>query len=308
MKIAAGKFPKVLPFTRKDLFVGTQLAPQQKRMSLSGAQLKCSMTLSRGRLRPSREGEVATHLLKPIPSAPFNAVGDVPANEHLTMQIAEKSFGIATAANALVEFADGEIAYVTRRFDRDAGGRVLHQEDFCQLAERSTSDIQEDFKYQGSYEEIGQMLLRHSSAPIIDIRRFFAIFLFNYFFSNGDAHRKNFSLLEYAPGDLRLSPAYDLLCTRLHVPNESRLALDLFRDDFETDFFSENGYYGIPDFLLFGARLGIGEDETVTILSRFSSRLDESLAMVESSLLSSDSKRIYTDYLIDRFSILKRGI
>ena len=41
--------------------------------------------------------------------------------------------------------------------------------------------------------------------------------LFNYLFSNGDAHIKNFSLLETPLGDYRLSPSYDLLNTRIHI-------------------------------------------------------------------------------------------
>ena len=41
--------------------------------------------------------------------------------------------------------------------------------------------------------------------------------MFNYLFSNGDAHFKNFSLLETDQGDYRLSPAYDLLNSRIHI-------------------------------------------------------------------------------------------
>ncbi|MGM1057553.1 MAG: HipA domain-containing protein, partial [Bacteroidota bacterium] len=38
---------------------------------------------------------------------------------------------------------------------------------------------------------------------------------------NGDAHLKNFSVLETPMGDHRLSPAYDLLNTRIHVEDEA---------------------------------------------------------------------------------------
>ena len=41
--------------------------------------------------------------------------------------------------------------------------------------------------------------------------------MFNYLFSNGDAHFKNFSLLETSMGDFRLSPAYDLLNSSIHI-------------------------------------------------------------------------------------------
>jgi serine/threonine-protein kinase HipA len=44
-------------------------------------------------------------------------------------------------------------------------------------------------------------------------------------FSNGDAHFKNFSLIETKMGDLKLSPAYDLINTSIHI-NDSVLALE----------------------------------------------------------------------------------
>ena len=48
--------------------------------------------------------------------------------------------------------------------------------------------------------------------------------VFNYVFSNGNAHLKNFSLFESEFGDYILAPAYDVLCTSLHFPNEARTA------------------------------------------------------------------------------------
>jgi len=39
-------------------------------------------------------------------------------------------------------------------------------------------------------------------------------------FSNGDAHFKNFSLIETSLGDFKLSPAYDLLNSRIHVEDK----------------------------------------------------------------------------------------
>lgn len=43
------------------------------------------------------------------------------------------------------------------------------------------------------------------------------LLLFNYLFSNGDAHFKIFSILETHLGDYRLSPAYDLLNSHIHI-------------------------------------------------------------------------------------------
>jgi len=42
--------------------------------------------------------------------------------------------------------------------------------------------------------------------------------IFNYLISNGDAHLKNFSVIDYEQnGIYQLAPAYDLLCTKLHI-------------------------------------------------------------------------------------------
>jgi serine/threonine-protein kinase HipA len=59
----------------------------------------------------------------------------------------------------------------------------------------------------------------------IEAPKLLRILLFNYLFSNGDAHFKNFSLLETPFGDYRLSPAYDLLNSRIHIDDKD-FALD----------------------------------------------------------------------------------
>ena len=71
-------------------------------MSISGAQEKFSAVIDNGHIRLSRPEEQATFILKP---APFNynlsTRKQIPANEHLTMQIAAQVYGIQTAKNAL---------------------------------------------------------------------------------------------------------------------------------------------------------------------------------------------------------------
>jgi serine/threonine-protein kinase HipA len=66
--------------------------------------------------------------------------------------------------------------------------------------------------------------------------------LFNYIFSNGDAHLKNFSVIQSEQGDYTLKPVYDLLCTRIHSPSESDMALDLLTDGF-SNAFEASGFY-----------------------------------------------------------------
>ncbi len=71
--------------------------------------------------------------MKPIPTD-LKKANQVPANEHLTMQIARQVYGIKTAKNALVFFKDGSPAYLTKRFDVKNEGGKWGKEDFAKLA------------------------------------------------------------------------------------------------------------------------------------------------------------------------------
>jgi hypothetical protein len=61
----------------------------RKRISISGVQEKLSFILEKNVLRLTKEGEQGTYILKPIPRD-LKKVDQVPANEHLTMQIAKE--------------------------------------------------------------------------------------------------------------------------------------------------------------------------------------------------------------------------
>jgi len=194
-----------------DLFIQSQ-----KQLSISGVQEKFSVLLEKNRLRLIREGERGTYILKPIPGIGKRA-DQMPANEHLTMQIARQVYRLETAENALIFFQDGAAAYITKRFDYDDLGNKLAQEDFASLAGRTPQTHGEDYKYQGNYLELFEIMKATVPAYKIEAPKLLRLILFNYLFSNGDAHFKNFSLLETRMGDFRLSPAYDLLNSRMHI-------------------------------------------------------------------------------------------
>jgi serine/threonine-protein kinase HipA len=268
-------------------------------MSISGVQDKISLRLTDGALLPTEtDGE---YILKPIPGAPLPRFTDqVPANEHLTMQIAAQVFGIDTAANALLELSDGEPAYLTRRFDRRNGQR-LDMEDFASLSEMSSSAHGRHYKYTGSYERIGKLMERYCAAYRVESEKLFLRILFNYAFGNGDAHLKNFSLFTSPDGDHVLTPAYDLVNTHIHLPNESPMALDLFID-YETEAFRSLGFYSQTDFLVLAERLHLVLARAKRALNAFvdtakSARVD---ALISASFLSSEAKQAYCDVVADR--------
>ncbi len=196
----------------------------RKRMSISGVQEKFSVLLEKNKLRLIDEGERGTYILKPIPSAGKNS-DQMPANEHLTMQIARQVYGIETAENALIFFKNGAPAYITKRFDVKDDGTKLAQDDFASLAGRTPQTHGEHYKYLGNYLELFQLMQTHLPSYKLEAPKLLKILIFNYLFSNGDAHFKNFSILETPMGDYRLSPAYDLLNSHIHI-NDKDFALD----------------------------------------------------------------------------------
>jgi serine/threonine-protein kinase HipA len=191
----------------------------RKRMSISGVQEKFSVLLDKNKLRLISEGEQGEYILKPIPSA-GKKPECMPANEHLTMQIAKQAYGIETAENALIFFKNGSPAYITKRFDLKEDGSKLAQEDFASLSGRTPQTHGEHYKYSGNYFELFQILKKFVPAYLLEAPKLLKIIIFNYLFSNGDAHFKNFSLIETSMGDFKLSPAYDLLNSRIHIEDK----------------------------------------------------------------------------------------
>lgn len=289
----------VLPFEQKSF--AHLRRKSAAHISISGVQEKISLRLVDGRLTPAEaDGEF---ILKPVPQAlagSLDLVRDVPANEHFTMQFAAQVCGLRAAACGLVFFPDGEPAYVTRRFDRDAKtGRKLAQEDFCQLAGRSRASHGENYKYDGTHEELGRLLRQHCAASEQDIERLFALVVFNYLCGNGDAHMKNFSVIETPEGGCTLSPAYDLLCTTLHLPGESRTALEFF-DDFMTLSFEANGFFKRPDFLALAIRFGIPSARAESHLDKHAAAFRDIEPMAARSLLSDEARARYLALVKDR--------
>ena len=191
---------------------------QLGRLSLSGVQEKYALTQDGRTLHLTGPDEASTHILKPIVTdAAVERAGWMPANEHLTMQLAAQVFGIRTAANGLVFLPNGSPAYLTRRFDRRDDGAKWAVEDFAALAGRTPATHGEDYKYAGSYLDLFAVLRRYVGAYVIEAGKLFELLVFNYLVGNGDAHFRNFSLMETPGGGYVLAPAYDLLCTGLHV-------------------------------------------------------------------------------------------
>jgi serine/threonine-protein kinase HipA len=277
---------------------------QSGRLSISGIQIKHSLKLENNNLvLTEKKGEF---ILKPIPSGQFENLGQLPANEHLTMQIATQIYKINTAANALIFFSDNQIAYITKRFDILPDGSKLLQEDFAQISQRSEETHGKNYKYDFSYEEIAALIKKYVNAYPVEIESYFRIVLFNYLFSNGDAHLKNFSLYRnQSYGDYTLTPFYDLLNTSLHVPGEKDMALELFKDGFETEQFRAGSKYTKPDFIEFAERIGINKVRFNKIYNKMFDNSSAVENLVSQSFLSDSLKSQYLNNYHLRLDRLK---
>lgn len=264
-------------------------------ISVSGVQEKLSAIINNGKIILTPTGQQGKYIIKPAPNYKHLRFRDqIPANEHLTMQIAKQVYKINTAENGLVFFANGEIAYITKRFDFETNGNKVKQEDFSSLAQKTTQTHGKNFKYTGSYEDAAALLKANVSAWQVEMSKLFTLVVFNYIFANGDAHLKNFSLQQSANGDYLLSPAYDLMNTSIHVQDEDfALHGGLIPKNEHSDIYRQTGHPCKDDFITFGNRIGVLPKKLHTIIETFSKESPLIEALITRSFLDERTKRMY---------------
>ncbi|MBQ8969112.1 MAG: HipA domain-containing protein [Bacteroidaceae bacterium] len=204
----------LLPYTRENM---SELARQVIRTSASvtGVQAKMSLDVNRGgKNEPDKftiVGLWGKYIFKPQSGKyPF-----LPELEDLTMKMAEAAH-IRTARHTLIRMADGELGYLSLRMDRGQKGEKVSMLDMCQLSNRLT-----EHKYQGTYQQLAETIKKYSSAPMLDVQRFWEVVLFSWITGNSDMHCKNFSLIGTGNGEYTLAPAYDLLAVLLADPEDT---------------------------------------------------------------------------------------
>jgi serine/threonine-protein kinase HipA len=187
------------------------------KMSISGVQIKASVKLNKKSNIIEIVKTGGTHILKPGPSEYPN----LPQNENLCMNLAA-IIGIETPPHGLFYMADKKLCYIIKRFDRDKDDHKIHVEDMAQLLELPSNS-----KYESSLEKVGKALLVFSSKPYLDLILFIERVIFCFLIGNGDMHLKNWSIIRNLENDYRLSPAYDLISSKLYLPEEDESALTL---------------------------------------------------------------------------------
>ena len=111
--------------------------------------------------------------------------------------------GITMAECRLLE-ENGRRHFMTRRFDRLAGGEKLHMQSLCALAHF-------DFNQAGAYAyEQALLTLRQLKLPMAAVEEQFRRMVFNIVSRNQNEHVKNISFLMNKRGEWSLAPAFDL--------------------------------------------------------------------------------------------------
>lgn len=307
--LAAG-YDKYSPSCIRNMFGGKQVSPfldfsydadhenfiaSINRISISGVQEKLSAIICDRKICLTPEGKHGHYIIKPAPDYKHLRFRDqIPANEHLTMQIARQVYKIRTAENGVAFFPDGKIVYITKRFDYAADDTKIAQEDFASLAGKTANTLGKDFKYTGSYEDAAMLLRKSVAAWQVEMSKFFTLVVFNYLFGNGDAHLKNFSLQQTASGDYIMTPAYDLLNTSIHI-NDSDFALQegLMPKEFHSEIYLNTGHPCRDDFAKFGLRIGVLQKKINTIIELFATEQPMVYELIERSFLDERTKRMY---------------
>lgn len=261
----------------------------ERSVAVPGVQAKLSMSVIKdtqgtANTRLTVVGALGgQYILKP----PGEHFPEMPANEHVTMRMAE-AFGIRVAPSALIPLTSGELCYITKRVDRTENGEKIHMLDMFQITEAFD-------KYKSSMEKIGKALHRYSSNTMLDKLFFLELSVFSFLTGNNDMHLKNFSMME-SPSGWILAPAYDLLNVAILIPEDTEeLALTL-------DGKKKKLYWS--HFEKLGKSLELTDKQIQGVYKRMIKNKPKAYTWINKSFLSDQMKESYIELLENRYKKL----
>ena len=182
-------------------------------LSLAGAQAKFVLVEEEDGWSWPVGGWTSTHILKPEQER-FPGLVE---NEHACMELARRA-GLPAARTRIEEFGAYK-ALVVARFDRDAKGGRIHQEDFCQaLGVRQ--------KYQRGRGPALQDCFERSGVGGWGL---WDQAMYAWLIGDEDKHAKNFSVQYPREGPARLAPIYDAVCTLAYPELDRGMAMRIGR-------------------------------------------------------------------------------
>lgn len=256
---------------------------------ITGVQPKLSLWLEESKkdIRFTVIDNKSNYIIKPQ----SETYQSLPENEDLCMHLAT-IFGIKTATHGLIKLPSGNLAYITKRFDR-VGDTKIAVEDLCQLSETLTEN-----KYRGSYEKVGKVIKSYSTQVGFDMLNYFSLLVFSFVTGNADMHLKNFSMLETGDGAIfSLSPAYDLVSTFLVIENEDeQMSLTLN---------GRKNKLKKQDFDVLASNLALTEKQRDNCYSVFKNKMNDAIEMIENSFLPIYQKEKLKTLLVSRIEMFQ---
>ena len=263
------------------------------RIAVPGVQPKLSLTLIDEVLNQQNATRLTVvgalggrYIFKP----PSSTYPEMPENEHLTMKIAE-AFCVATVPSSLIRLQSGELAYITKRIDRNEEGEKIHMLDMFQITEAVD-------KYKSTMERVGKALRQYSADTLMDQLKYFELTVFCFLTGNNDMHLKNFSMIE-KDGKWSLSPAYDLLNVNLANPKDKE-ELALSMEGKKRKFTRHN-------FERFGANLGLNKKQIQGVFYRLEHNKYEAKRLIDESFLSEAMQESYWNIMLRAYKALQEG-
>jgi len=252
-----------------------QYAPEYlEGQSISGVQRKLLVKLVGDQLVPAK-GDGA-YILKPTPPA----IPYLSANEHAMMNLA-RAVKFKVAECAVLPFADGELGYVTKRFDLLPDGRRLFIEDGASLCK--SHPVNKGDPDMWSYEAALRTLFLAAGKKLPIIKSGLEQVVFAYLIGNNDLHLKNFAL--YRQPDAKhttmmdFTPLYDVLSVFPYdeYNKSDYLALSLTEQERAGQFspeYEQYGDYSQFDFIRLGQTLGLNARAATRFVSALTDRVE----------------------------------
>ena len=148
-------------------------------------------------------------------------------------------------------------------------------------------------KYKGSVEQIGRRLKEISSAPGYDVQLLFERIVLYFIIGNGDAHLKNYSISYKDENVIRISPVYDIVCSKLVIVDEedSAIAINGKKNKLKRgDFDSLAEYFNIPLKVRY---------------EKFENKYEVIRVIIQSSSIDKEKQKHFLEIIKERLSRLK---
>jgi serine/threonine-protein kinase HipA len=262
----------------------------ESKATVTGVQPKLSLSMIRTSIQEAQNrltivGALGGRFIFKPPSEYYK---EMPANEHLTMRMAEV-FGIRVVESSLIRLASGELGYITKRIDRDEAESKTHMLDMFQITEAFD-------KYRSSMEKVGKALKSYSRNPKLDQVYLLELTVFCFLTGNNDMHLKNFSMIEKGTG-WELAPAYDLLNVSIVLPEDKEelaLTLNAKKRKFKRAHFED-----------YGLSLGLNKKQVDGVFKRFEKNRAKAKSLIKNSFLTEEMQTKYIELLDERFNRLE---